>query len=98
MLVLRNFSKLFTTVGQILAFLTVAILGLIYLNDVLPVHFLGDFYNTLVGIKDYAVIVSLTVCGMAFACRRSIILFALFCILALCALACYSIVFFKLFN
>ena len=92
MLVLRNFSGLFTFIGEVMAFLTIGIIGLIYLNDVLPIHFLGDFYNTLINIKEYAVILTISVCGLAFASKRSIILFVPFCILAVCALACYSII------
>ena len=92
MLVLRNFSGLFTFIGGVMAFLTIGIIGLIYLNDVLPIHFLGDFYYSLVNIKEYAVILTITVCGLAFASKRSIILFVPFCILAVCALACYSII------
>lgn len=95
MLVLGRFSKLFTFVGEVMAFLTIVIIGLLYLNDALPIHFLGDFRTTLANIKEYAVIITLTVCGMAFASRRSLIIFIPFCILAVCALACYSIVIFK---
>ena len=91
MLILGRFSKLFSIIGEIMAFLTIIILGLLYLNNVLPVHFLGDFGNTLASIKEYAVILTLTVCGLAFASRRSLLLFIPFCVLAVCALACYSI-------
>lgn len=97
MLILGRFSKLFSVVGEIMAFLTIIILGLLYLNDVVPIHFLGDFANTLVSIKDYAVILTLTVCGLAFASRRSLLLFIPFCIFAVCALACYSIIVLNIF-
>lgn len=97
MIVLGKFSKVFSKIGEILAFLTIIILGLIYLNDLLPIKFLGETYNTFVRIKDYAVIVTLTVCGFAFASKRSLIIFAPFCILALAALALYSINILKLF-
>ncbi len=95
MVILKSFSGILNIIGQILAFLTIIMLGLIYLNDALPVKFLPeDFYNTLVSIKEYAVIITITVCGFAFACKRSLIIFIPFCILAICALACYSITLF----
>lgn len=96
MIILRNFSKFFTYLGQIMAFLTIIMLGLIYLNQALPVKFLGDFATELEAIKDYAVILTITVCGLGFAVRRSLFLFIPFCLLAICALACYSIVLFKI--
>lgn len=78
-----------------MAFLTIILLGLIYLNQALPVQFLPeDFYNTLLSIKEYAVILTITVCGLSFACKRSFLIFIPFCILAICALACYSITLF----
>lgn len=96
MILLRNFSKFFTILAQIMAFLTIIMLGLIYLNEALPVKFLPtDFYNTITSIKDYAVILTITVCGLSFACKRSLIIFILFCGFAVCALACYSIVIFR---
>lgn len=96
MIILKNFSKFFSYLGQIMAFLTIIIIGLVYLNDALPIHFLGEsFYNLLVSIKEYAVILTITVCGLSFACRRSLIIFIPFCVLAICALACYSIVLFS---
>lgn len=95
MLILKNFSKFFSYLGQIMAFLTIILLGLIYLNDALPVSFIGaDFLAKLRAIKEYAVILTITVCGMSFACRRSLLIFIPFCLLAICALACYSIILF----
>ncbi len=92
MIVLRNFSKLFSILGQIMAFLTIILLGLIYINQALPVAILPEnFYNTLLSIKEYSVILTITMCGLAFACKRSLFIFIPFCILAICALALYSI-------
>ncbi|MBR4002931.1 MAG: hypothetical protein IKI95_02530 [Clostridia bacterium] len=97
MIVLKNFSKFFSYLGQIMAFLTIILLGLVYLNQALPFSFLGEnFYNLLLSIKEYAVILTITVCGLGFACRRSILIFIPFCVLAICALACYSIVLFQI--
>ena len=96
MILLRNFSKFFNVLAQIMAFLTIIMLGLIYLNDAVPVKFLPEnFYNTIVSIKDYAVILTITVCGLSFACKRSMFIFIIFCVFAVCALACYSIVIFR---
>ena len=97
MIILRNFSKFFSYLGQIMAFLTIIILGLTYLNQALPFPFLpSNFANTLTNIKEYAVILTITVCGLSFACRRSLFIFIPFCVLAVCALACYSIVLFNI--
>lgn len=96
MIILRNFSKVFSIIGEIMAFLTIAIIGLVYLAEVVDIPFIQiDFIEKLKSIKEYAVILTLTVCGMAFACKRSIFIFIPFCILAVCALACYSIVLFR---
>lgn len=95
MIIFSSFAKIFNIIGQIMAFLTIILLGLIYLNQALPVQFLPeDFYNTLLSIKEYAVILTITVCGLSFACKRSFLIFIPFCILAICALACYSITLF----
>lgn len=94
MLVLKNFSKFFNVLGQIMAFLTIVMLGLLYLNDVLPIKFLGDYASILQSIKEYAVILTITVCGLSFAVKRNMLIFILFCGFAVCALACYSIIIF----
>jgi len=97
MIVLKSFSKFFSYLGQIMAFLTIILLGIIYLNKAISISFLPeDIAAKLDSIKEYAVILTITVCGLSFACRRSIIIFIPFCILAVCALACYSIVLFKI--
>lgn len=96
MIVLKNLSKPLSALAQIMAFLTIIILGLLYLNKVIPFDFLGDFGNKLEYIKEYAVILTITVCGLSFACKRSLIIFIPFCLLAVCALACYSIVIFQI--
>ena len=97
MIVLKGLSKPLAIIGQIMAFLTIIILGLLYLNKALPINFLGtDFEQKLEYIKEYAVILTITVCGLSFACKRSLIIFIPFCILAICALACYSIVLFQI--
>lgn len=92
MIILRNFSKFFSYVGQVMAFFTIIILGLIYLNKAVPIPFLGAFGEKLEQIKETIVILTIAVCGLSFACRRSLFIFIPFCLLALCALACYSIV------
>jgi len=95
MIILKNFSKTLSTLGQLMAFFTIVLLGLVYLNDVLPVKILsGDWYQVLTNIKDYAVILTITVCGLAMATKMPMIIFILFCGFAVCALACYSIILF----
>ena len=97
MIVLKSLSKPLSILAQIMAFLTIIILGLLYLNQALPIKFLGeDFAQKLEYIKEYAVILTITVCGLSFACKTSLIIFIPFCILAICALACYSIVLFQI--
>lgn len=83
MIIIGKFSKVFDIIGQILAFCTVILIGILYLNQVLPAQFLtGDTLATLTTIREYAILVTLIVCGMEFACKRSIIIFIPFCILA----------------
>jgi len=89
-------DKFFSILGEIMAFLTIVIIGIVYLAEAVDISFIQvDFIEKLKSIKEYAVIITLTVCGMAFACKRSIFIFIPFCILAVCALACYSIVLFR---
>ena len=96
MILFRNFSKFFSVLGQIMAFVTIIIIGFIYLSEAIDIPFIHfDFIEKLKSIKEYAVILTLTVCGLAFACKRSIFIFIPFCLLAICALACYSIVLFR---
>ena len=88
MLILGRFSKLFNILGQIMAFLTVILIGVLYLNQVLPVQFLSaDTVATMEIIREYAILITLIVCGMEFACKRSIIIFIPFCALAALAFA-----------
>ena len=76
MILLKTFSKPLTIIGQIMAFATIIIIGLVYLNDALPVHFIdANTIEKLKSIKEYAVILTLTVCGLSFACKRSILIF-----------------------
>ena len=82
MLVLRNFSKLFTVIGQIMAFFSVILLGLVFVNDGIVQFLPSDFLNTLRTIKEYAVMFTLIIVGFSVACRRGLILFVLYCLLA----------------
>ena len=96
MIIFNKFSKFFSILGQIMAFLTIIMIGLIYLSEAINIPFIHlDFIEKLKSIKEYAVILTLTVCGLSFACKRSIFIFIPFCLLAVCALACYSIVLFR---
>lgn len=82
MLVLRNFSKLFLLIGQIMAFLSVIIIGILFLHDGVVKFLPQDVYKTLSTIKEYAVLFTLIVVGFSFACRRTLLLFVLYCVLA----------------
>lgn len=82
MLILRNFSKLFLVLGQIAAFLSVIIIGLIFINDGIIGFLPENVYKTLTTIKEYAVLFTLIIVGFSFACKRSLVLFVLYCVLA----------------
>ena len=82
MIVIRHFSKLFSIIGQIMAFLTVAIIGIVFLNDGVFRFLSEEKLAMLRLIKEYAVLATLIVVGFAFASKRNIIFFILYCILA----------------
>lgn len=82
MIIIRHFSKLFSIVGQIMAFLTVIIIGVVFLNDGVFKFLSDDKLAVLRLIKEYAVLATLIVVGFAFASKRNIIFFVLYCILA----------------
>lgn len=82
MIIVRHFSKLFNIIGQIMAFLTVIIIGVVFVNDGV-FKFLSDAnLATLRTIKEYAVLATLVVVGFSFASRRNIIFFVIYCLLA----------------
>lgn len=87
MIILRNFSKLFLLIGQIMAFFSVIIVGLLFLNDGVVKFLPSDVYKTLSTIKEYAVLFTLIVVGFSFACKRTLLLFVLYCILSVAVLA-----------
>lgn len=82
MLILRNFSKLFLVIGQIMAFLSVIIIGLLFINDGIVTFLPDNVYKTMAMIKEYAVLFTLIVVGFSFACKRTLVLFVLYCVLA----------------
>ena len=87
MIVVKQFSKVFNIIGQIMAFLTVIIIGIVFINDGW-FQFLPDAaLNNLKMIKEYAVLFTLVVVGFAFASRRNIIFFVIYCLLAVVALS-----------
>ncbi len=86
MIIVRHFSKVFNILGQIMAFLTVILIGIIFLNDGV-VKFMSDStLATLRTIKEYAVLATLVVVGFSFASRRNIIFFIIYCVLAAVAI------------
>ena len=82
MIIIRHFSKLFSIIGQIMAFLTVIIIGVVFLNDGVFKFLSEEKLAVLRLIKEYAVLATLIVVGFAFASKRNIIFFVLYCILA----------------
>lgn len=70
-----------------MAFVTVGIIGLIFLNDGVVSFLPADILTTLKTIKEYMVLFTLIVVGMGFACKRSIILFVPFVIFSVLAVA-----------
>ena len=82
MIIIRHFSRLFSIIGQIMAFLTVIIIGVVFLNDGLFRFLSEEKLAMLRLIKEYAVLATLIVVGFAFATKRNIIFFVLYCILA----------------
>ncbi len=87
MIIFRNFSKLFTVIGSIMAFVTVLIFGIIFLNDGVVKFIPENTLNTLKTIKEYMVLFTLITVGMGFAVKRSIILFIPFVLLSILAVA-----------
>ena len=86
MLVLGRFSKIFSLLGKIGAFFTVALIGIIYFNNGV-VHFINaDTLRVMLTIKEYAVLFTLVLVGLSVACKRSIILFVLWSALAAVAI------------
>ena len=82
MIIIRHFSRLFSIIGQIMAFLTVLIIGVVFLNDGV-LRFLSEEKLAMLRlIKEYAVLATLIVVGFAFASKRNIIFFVIYCILA----------------
>ena len=86
MLILGNFSKIFSLLGKIGAFFTVALLGIIYLNNGV-VHFIPEnVLNVMNIIKEYAVLLTLVLVGLSVACKRGLIIFLLWSALAAIAI------------
>lgn len=83
MIILDKFAKIFDWLGRLMAFLTIILIALLFLNAKFP--FLGDKAALLTTIKEYAVLSTLIVVGLGFASRRSILLFIPFCIFAVIA-------------
>lgn len=86
MIILRNFSKLFNVLGQIGAFLTVGLIGFIYINQGVWKFVSDGTLTTLNTIKEYAVLFTLVTVGLSFACKRNIFLFVIWAVLAAVAL------------
>jgi hypothetical protein len=85
MIVFRKFEKLFDILGEICAFLTIALIAALFLNvqyNFIPV----DTANMLEIVKQYAVLGTLIIVGLEFACKKGLIVFVLYAALAAVAL------------
>ncbi len=86
MIIFDKFSKVFTFIGQVAAFLTVAIIGLLFINDGVVAFLPEKAYNVMKIIKEYAVLFTLVLVGFSFACKRSFLLWIPFVVLAAVAI------------
>jgi len=85
MIIFRRFEKLFDILGEIAAFLTIALIAALFLNvqyNFIPV----DTAATLATVKEYAILGTLIIVGFEFACKKGLIVFALYAALAVVAL------------
>lgn len=84
MLVLNKSAKFLDKLGKILAFLTVTLIAVLFINE--RFSFIGaDVENILYKIREYAILATLIVVGFEFAVKRNIVIFVLYCIIALVA-------------
>jgi hypothetical protein len=85
MIVFRKFEKLFDILGEIAAFLTIALIAALFLNaryNFIP----ADTVSVLETIREYAILGTLVIVGLEFACKKGIIVFALYAALAVVAI------------
>ena len=84
MLILGRFSKFFDVLGKILAFCTVTLIAALFLNAKFP-FIPADTLAILTPVREYAILSTLIVVGFEFAVKRNILIFILYCIIALIA-------------
>jgi len=85
MLVFRKFEKLFDLLGEIAAFLTIALIATLFLNvkySFIP----ADTLSILETIREYAILGTLIIVGLEFSCKKGLIVFALYGALAAVAI------------
>ncbi len=86
MIIFKHFSKFFNILGQIMAFLTVILIGVIFINNGVFQFIPASKLALLNTIKEYAVLSTLVVVGLSFASKRNIIFFVVYCLLAAVAI------------
>ena len=77
-----NFSRFLSTLGSILAIITMMLILFLNMNAVFGMNISGDVIGTLMIIKEWAVVVVLTIVGLEFAVTKGVIAFILMIILA----------------
>ena len=84
MLVLGKFSKVLDKVGKLLAVCTVTLIAVLFLNAKFP-FVPADTLAILLPIREYAILATIIIVGFEFAVKRNILIFILYCIIALIA-------------
>ena len=77
-----NFSRFLSTLGSILAILTMMLILFLNMHAVFSMNMNGNLIDTLMIIKEWAVVVVLTIVGLEFAVTKGVIAFILMIILA----------------
>ena len=84
MIGLRKLSKSLDILGKFLAFCSVTLIALLYIN--MRFSFLGaDIATILYRVREYAILATLIVVGFEWAVKRNIVFFVIYCIIALIA-------------
>lgn len=81
----RKFEKLFDIIGEIAAFLTITLIALLFLNakyNFLP----ANAAQVMSDIREYAILGTLIVVGLEFACKRNFIIVILYFVIVAVAL------------
>ena len=78
-----NFSRFLSTLGSILAILTMLLMLFLNMNAAFGMNLNPEVIDTLKIVKEWAVVVVLTIVGLEFAVTKGVIAFILMIVLAL---------------